>query len=42
MAISLPLAMLVAAALIFINEASFYRSTDAVTDIEEEIGRAHV
>ena len=35
MAISLPLAMLVAAALIFINEASFYRSTDAVTDIEE-------
>ena len=35
MAISLPLAVLAAALLIFINELSFYQSTDAVASIEE-------
>jgi signal transduction histidine kinase len=35
MAVSLPLAVLAAAILIFINELSFYQSTDAVTSIEE-------
>jgi signal transduction histidine kinase len=35
MAISLPLAILAAALLIFINELSFYRSTDAIGDIED-------
>ena len=35
MAVSLPLAVLAAAILIFINELSFYQSTDAVASIEE-------
>lgn len=35
MAISMPLAVLAAALLIFINELSFYQSTDAVASIEE-------
>jgi signal transduction histidine kinase len=35
MAVSLPLAVLAAAILIFINELSFYQSTDAVSSIEE-------
>ncbi|MCZ8227652.1 MAG: hypothetical protein O9249_00865, partial [Burkholderiaceae bacterium] len=35
MAISLPLAVLAAAILIFINEASFRKSTDAAAAIEE-------
>ena len=35
MAISLPLAVLAAALLIFINEASFQRSTAAAASIEE-------
>ena len=35
MAVSLPLAVLAAAILIFINELSFYQSTDAVASIEQ-------
>jgi signal transduction histidine kinase len=35
MAVSLPLALLAAVILIFINELSFYQSTDAVASIEE-------
>jgi signal transduction histidine kinase len=35
MAVSLPLAVLAAAILIFINELSFYQSTDVVASIEE-------